>query len=113
MSTQSVHPIGPADATQRLAQYCATLTWADIPQEVASHANLCVLDAIGCCLFGSTLPWTRILAEVVVEQGGAPQAAIWGTPHRTTLAQAALVNCAAERPDELDSVAPLVELLRG
>jgi 2-methylcitrate dehydratase PrpD len=92
------------DATRRLAEWSAGLQWAAIPPDVVAHARLCVLDALGCCLFGSTLPWTRILAEVVVAQGGAPQATLWGTAHRAAPAQAALVNCAAGHSFELDDL---------
>ena len=87
-----------------LAEFSSQLRWEQIPPDVIAHAKLCVLDAIGCCLFGSTLPWTLILTDTIVEQGGKPDASIWGTGHLTSVAQAAMVNCAAGHSFELDDL---------
>jgi 2-methylcitrate dehydratase PrpD len=91
-------------ATRMLAEFSSQLRWEQIPPDVIAHAKLCVLDAIGCCLFGSTLPWTMILTDTIVEQGGKPDASIWGTGHLTSVAQAAMVNCAAGHSFELDDL---------
>jgi len=91
-----------AHPTRELAAFAAGLSFHDLPPEVVSKARLCVLDAVGCILHGSTLPWTRIVQDMVVEQGGAPQAAIIGTPHRTSASQAVLVNSTAGHGFELD-----------
>lgn len=88
--------------TRELASFVAGLRYEHIPPEVISKAKACVLDAIGCMLFGSTLPWTRIVNEMVREQGGAPQATIIGTGHRTSVTQAVLVNATAGHAFELD-----------
>jgi 2-methylcitrate dehydratase PrpD len=104
MSTHTDLGNDPAGATAQLACFSSELRWHELPSDVVRHAKLCILDAIGCCLHGSTLPWTQILAEVVEAQGGTPQASIWGTPHRTAVAQAALVNCAAGHAFELDDL---------
>lgn len=93
-----------AEATRLLGKFTSDLRWQELPPAVVEHAKLCVLDAIGCCLFGSRLPATRILIEAIVEQGGARQASIWGTPYRTSIAQAALANCAAGHSFELDDL---------
>jgi 2-methylcitrate dehydratase PrpD len=91
-------------ATRMLAEFSSQLRWEQIPPDVIAHSKLCVLDAIGCCLFGSTLPWTLILTDTIVEQGGKPDASIWGTGHLTSVAQAAMVNCAAGHSFELDDL---------
>ena len=61
-----------------------------------------MLDALGCMLLGSTLPWTRIVTDMVLEQGAMPQAIIVGTSHRTSASQAVLVNATAGHAFELD-----------
>lgn len=91
-------------ATEALARFAAELAWPAVPEAVVTHAKLCILDAIGCCLFGSGLPTTRLLVETILEQGGAAQASVWGTPHRTSVTQAALANCAAGHSFELDDL---------
>lgn len=94
----------PPPATRELARFAATLRWEALPPEVVAHARLCVLDAIGCCLFGSTQPAIALLVESILDQGGHPQASLWGTPHRGSVAQAALANCSAGHAFELDDL---------
>lgn len=91
-------------ATRLLAEFTASLSWEDVPPNVISHAKTCILDAFGCCLFGSTLPWSRILVETIVTQDAKPEASIWGTAHKVTIAHAALANCAAGHSFELDDL---------
>lgn len=91
-----------AHPTRELAAFAARLNYHDLPPEVVAKARLCVLDALGCMLHGSTLHWTRIVQDMVLEQGGAPQAVIIGTPHRTSASQAVLVNSTAGHGFELD-----------
>jgi len=91
-----------AQPTEELAAFATRLTYRDLPPDVVAKCRLCVLDALGCMLHGSSLPWTRIVREIVVEQGGASQAAIIGTRHRTSVSQAVLVNSTAGHGFELD-----------
>ena len=89
-------------ATRELAAYAAGLRYEALPAAVVEKAKACVLDAIGCMLFGATLPWTRIVAEVVLEEGGEPQASLVGSRERVSVSQAALVNSTAGHAFELD-----------
>ena len=96
--------LAAGDATRMLGAYAAGLRYADLPPAVATKAKECVLDALGCCLFGVTQPWTRMVLDMVMEQGGAPQASIPGTAHRTSASQAALVTGTAGHGFELDDI---------
>lgn len=91
-----------AGPTRELAAFVAGLRFEAIPPPVIEKAKACVLDALGCMLFGATLPWTRIVAEVVREEGGAPQATLIGGAGRTSVSQAVLVNSTAGHAFELD-----------
>lgn len=88
--------------TRELAAFASRLSYRDLPPEVVAKCRLCVLDALGCILHGSTLPWTRIVQDMVLEQGGAPQATLIGTSHRTSVSQAVLVNSTAGHGFEFD-----------
>ena len=46
-------------ATRDLAAFAAGLRYEDIPREAVERIKLSVLDSLGCCLFGASLPWTR------------------------------------------------------
>jgi 2-methylcitrate dehydratase PrpD len=88
--------------TRELAEFVSGLRHEALPPAVVGKAKICVLDALGCALFGATLPWTRMVADMVREQGGAQQALILGTRGRTSVSQAVLVNATAGHAFELD-----------
>lgn len=92
------------DATATLGAYIAGLRYEVLPAEVVAKTKECVLDALGCCLFGVTQPWTRMVLEMVLEQGAVPQASIPGTRHRTSVSQAVLVSATAGHGFELDDI---------
>src|SRR5471032_2382877 len=89
-STLSADP--SAGPTRQLAAFVSRLRFDALPPEVVEKAKACILDSLGCCLYGSTLPWTRIVTDMALEQGGTPQAHIIGTRHITAVTQAVLVN---------------------
>lgn len=91
-----------AGATAVLAAYVAGLRYESLPPAVVEKTRACVLDTLGCMLFGSTLPWTRIVADVAREEGGAFQALLVGGAERLSVPQAVLVNSTAGHGFELD-----------
>ena len=93
-----------AGATKKLADFTSSLDFKSIPPEVIEHAKLLALDGIGCCLYGSTLPWTRKLIEMVREEGGAARASVFGAGFKTSASQAVLVNSTAGHGFEIDDV---------
>jgi 2-methylcitrate dehydratase PrpD len=93
-----------ADATKKLADFAAGLKYQDLPAEVVRHTKLLALDAIGCCLYGSTLPWTRKLIDMIREEGGAQRAAVIGAGFKTSISQAALANSTAGHAFESDDM---------
>ena len=65
-------------ATARMGAWASSLRYEAIPSEVIEHAKLCLLDALGCALYGSTQPWGRIAAEVAVDlSGGGAASTKW------------------------------------
>lgn len=91
-------------ATSSLAAFASRLAFADIPPDVVSKAELCLLDTIGCCVYGSTLPPVRKLTNMALAEGSHPAAAILGTSYRTSASLAALVNGTAAHAFQLDEV---------
>ena len=97
---QTAEPVGAL--THQLAQFVSELQFEALPAAVVEKMKACVLDALGCCLFGVTLPCTRMVSDMALEQGEAPQARILGTHERTSVTQAVLVNSTAAHAFELD-----------
>lgn len=92
------------NATRDLARFAAGVHYEDIPREVVERIKYCVLDSIGCCLFGVTLPWTRHVRAMVEDEGARQVASIFGSDLRTSIAHAVLVNSTAGHAFELDDI---------
>ena len=71
---------------------------------MVAHAKLAILDGIGCCLQGSTLPWTRMITEVALADRGSGEATLIGRAEKVPVAAAALVNATAGHAFELDDI---------
>jgi aconitate decarboxylase len=91
-------------ATRDLARFAARTTLADTPGEVIARIKLSFIDGLGVCLQGATLPWTRKVQELAIEEGGNPAASIWGNGHRTSLTNAVLANSTAGHAFEMDDI---------
>lgn len=91
-------------ATHDLARFAAAIRFEDIPIDVVERIKLSLIDGLGVCLQGSTLPWTRIVHDIAHEEGSKPVASIWGSGHRTSLTNAVLVNSTAGHAFEMDDI---------
>lgn len=90
-----------ADRTAALADVLATLDAAALPRATFERTMDLVVDHLGVALHGLDLPWSRIIAEFGAEEGGRPDATIYGRgrlPART----AALINGTMAHGIELD-----------
>ncbi|CAB3827523.1 MULTISPECIES: MmgE/PrpD family protein [Achromobacter] len=94
----------PAEATRILAEFASSLQFVSIPQAVLARMKTSLIDSIGCCLFGISLPWTRHVLAMVQEDGCRPAAAIFGTGECSSAGNAALVNATAGHAFELDDI---------
>jgi aconitate decarboxylase len=90
--------------TRRLASFAADLRYEDLPPDVVAHVKLCLLDTLGCGLYGSTLPWSRILLGTVGAFGQPGPATAWGSGQPLSAPDAALVNGTAVHGLELDDL---------
>jgi len=90
--------------TRTLAEYASALRYVDLPREVIDRAKLCILDSMGCGLFGAGLPWSAKLQRVVQQLQGGQQAKIWGTAFAGSAADAALCNGTSCHAFELDDI---------
>ncbi len=91
--------------TRRLAEFCEDLVWTDLPEQVQEHLKLCILDTLGCGLFGSTVPWGRILIDFAAEdEGRAAEATLWGDGRKVPAHAAALANGTLGHSFEIDDL---------
>ena len=66
--------------TRRLAEFASELRFEDLPAAVVDKAKTCVLDTLGCCIFGATLDSMRKLAAMVAAENCGGQSAVFGFP---------------------------------
>src|SRR2546426_4305120 len=66
-----------ATPTRTLAAFASTLAYEAIPTGVREATKHYLLDTIGCGMYGSQTPWAKTLNQLIVEQGGRPEATLW------------------------------------
>src|SRR6201994_2128821 len=101
--SSSQPPLLP-DATRTLARFAAETPDDAIPGDVIERIKLSFLDGLGVCLRGATFPWTRMVRDLAVDEGGHAAASIWGDGTRTSLTNAVLVNSTAGHAFEMDDI---------
>jgi aconitate decarboxylase len=90
--------------TRILAEYVAGLSYKDIPEEVISHIKFCLIDSFGCALFGSTLPWGKIISSFAKEMGKGKGALLWGDGTEVPSTSAPLANGTLIHSFEMDDL---------
>jgi aconitate decarboxylase len=85
---------GTTAVTSQLGLWVSGLALSSIPADVLSHLKLCMLDSIGCGLYGAIQPWGKIAGDVAVSfSGGCGGAAsLFARAEKVSPADAALVN---------------------
>lgn len=92
----------PPPATRLLATFAAGLRYQDLPADVVTMARRCVLDSLGCGIYGAATPWARAVARTVGRLGQARTASAWGMPVKADPLGAAFINGTAAQGYELD-----------
>lgn len=92
----------PDGATAALGLWVSTLSFEAVPDPVTAHIKLCLLDALGCALFGSRQPWGTISAEVAATLSPGGTATLIGSGRHAGPADAAMANGTAVHGFEID-----------
>jgi 2-methylcitrate dehydratase PrpD len=91
-----------AEVTPTLGTWVSELELSSIPESVAAHLKLCVLDSLGCGLFGATRQWGKIAGDVAVSFSGGGTSSLFARPEKVSAPDAALANGTAIHGFELD-----------
>jgi len=89
---------------QELLAFAHGLTLNDLPAAVVGDAKACLLDALGCGIFGSGQIWSRILADEMLAEGTAGHSTVIGRQKPVSAPAAALCNGTAIHGFELDDL---------
>jgi len=95
-------PLSPA---LRLIQYWES-PQQTIPPHVLARAKHCLLDALGCGLFGAGQAWGQIMSREAFADGAQGPCTVLGSRETTAAPQAALCNGTSIHGFELDDLLP-------
>lgn len=73
------NPYPPQTAARTLAEFATKLRYEDIPDAARERARQCIIDTTGAALFGSRLPWSKIVAGHARNCGGNGSSRVIGT----------------------------------
>ena len=94
-----------ANETRQLAEYAATLSYADIPADVIERAKHCITDTIATIVCGYDLPWSRMIVAFAEKNGPGGRSRILGPGGASVHAPAAaLANGALAHAFEMDNL---------
>src|SRR5690242_13170399 len=91
-------------AARTLAEFAAGLTYEQIPAAPRERARQCIIDTTGAALFGSRLPWSKIVAGHAQNCGGNGSSRVIGTALKVSPPAAALANGVCSHAFELDGL---------
>ena len=92
--------------TRMLGEFVAGLSFDQIPPDLVSHMKRCVLDTVGCGIFGASLEWSRILRSTLLQIDASEVGGLIGAVGMLSAPHAALVNGAAIHAYEIDDLHP-------
>lgn len=91
---------------RRLLEFAHDLAQRPLPPALAAQAKRCLLDNLGCGLFGASQPWSRIMREEIAADAASGECTVFGGERTTAAAAAALANGTAIHGFELDDLIP-------
>jgi 2-methylcitrate dehydratase PrpD len=77
---------------------------AKLPTSTVQNAKWCVLDTLGCGLYGSREPWSEIMAAELLSEATRGASTIFGRGETSAAPAAALCNGTASHGFELDDL---------
>jgi 2-methylcitrate dehydratase PrpD len=90
---------------EHYAQYISTLRYEALPEHVVRLAKYCLIDAIGCAMFGKRFPWSQMVLDQAMASGSRGPCTIPGVASAGfEPSKAALVLGAMAHAFELDSL---------
>ena len=90
MDQQTARPLNGLSA--RLAEFTVALTLKTIPQKALDHAKIAILDCLGVAVLATSQEIGEKLARFAARNAAPGACTIWGTPLRTSMRDAALMN---------------------
>src|SRR5215470_5160039 len=92
-------------ATERLAAYAVATRFDDLPKVAVERAKQCLIDAVGCAIFGAQFPWSAMVLDEALATGAGGPCRVPGVLGKTLhVPQAALAFGTFSHAFELDNL---------
>src|SRR5438445_2899567 len=88
--------------TPVLGEWVSGLALGDVPLDVMEHLKTCLLDSLGCGIFGAAQPWGVIAGNVAVTMSRGGTSSLFAHADKVSAGDAALANGTAIHGFELD-----------
>ncbi|HKO73295.1 MAG TPA: MmgE/PrpD family protein [Bradyrhizobium sp.] len=88
--------------TRALGRWTAELSLSQVPTEVIAQIKRCLLDSIGCGIYGALQPWGRIAADVAIDFSKGGRCLLFTRGESVSPPDAALANGTAIHGFEID-----------
>jgi aconitate decarboxylase len=90
------------EVTIGLGKWISGLELTRVPRDVVAHLKMCLLDSLGCGLFGAAQRWGLIAGDVAVEFSRGGVSSLFARPEKVSPSDAALANGTAIHGFEID-----------
>jgi 2-methylcitrate dehydratase PrpD len=90
--------------SRELIEFAHGLKLESLPPDIVQRAKGVLLDSLGCTLFGSLQPWSKIMAAEMLAEGSSGHSTIVGQARTVAAPAAALCNGTATHGFELDDL---------
>lgn len=67
------------NATDAVTRFLLETSLEDLPEPLLAEGRRCVIDGVGVMLGGTTETCSRLVRDLLAEQGGAPEASVFGS----------------------------------
>jgi 2-methylcitrate dehydratase PrpD len=88
--------------TRELVEFLQPLSMERVPASAVDSAKQCLLDTLGCAIFGAPEPWSQIAAAEMIADGSKGRSTIVGRMDTVAAPAAAFCNGTAAHGFELD-----------
>ncbi len=91
-------------ATEKFASFAADLMYEHLSSEVSTQVKKLILDTLGCCIGGVSMPWSRVSTQLALEESGRGRCTIVGQGQTVSADYAMMANGALAHSMDYDDV---------
>lgn len=88
--------------SRRIADFVMSMKLSDVPEDVINHGKLLLADTFGVAMSCQNMDHAAAIREAILSMESGPQATLWGTDKKASIADAVLYNAALIHGNDFD-----------